>query len=89
MNQRILHTILQILKHQKQPPEVFYIKGCSLKKITKFTRKQLCQSLYFNKFKETLPQVFSCEFCEIFKNTFFTEHLQMTQTTASETFKNK
>ena len=28
--------------------------------------------------KETLGQVFSCEFCEIFKNTFFTEHLQTT-----------
>ena len=28
----------------------------------------------FNK-KETLAQVFSCEFCEISKNTFFTEHL--------------
>ena len=28
--------------------------------------------------KETLAQVFSCEFCEIFKNTFFTEHLQTT-----------
>ena len=25
--------------------------------------------------KETLSQVFSCEFCEISKNTFFTEHL--------------
>ena len=25
--------------------------------------------------KETLAQVFSCEFCEIAKNTFFTEHL--------------
>ena len=24
--------------------------------------------------KQTLPQVFSCEFCEIFKNTFFIEH---------------
>ena len=28
-----------------------------------------------------LAQVFSCEFCEIFKNTFFTEHLR---TSASE-----
>ena len=28
--------------------------------------------------KETLAQVFSCDFCEIFKNTFFTEHLLMT-----------
>ena len=25
--------------------------------------------------KETLTQLFSCEFCKIFKNTFFTEHL--------------
>ena len=26
--------------------------------------------------KETLVQVFSCEFCENFKNTFYTEHLR-------------
>ena len=28
--------------------------------------------------KETLAQVFSCEFSEISKNTFFTEHLWAT-----------
>ena len=28
--------------------------------------------------KEILAQVFSCEFCEISKNTFFTEHLWVT-----------
>ena len=28
--------------------------------------------------KETLAQVFSCEFCEISKNIFFTEHLWAT-----------
>ena len=28
--------------------------------------------------KETLAQVFSCEFCKIFINTFFTEHLRAT-----------
>ena len=28
--------------------------------------------------KETLAQVFSCEFCKISKNTFFTEHLWTT-----------
>ena len=28
--------------------------------------------------KESLAQVFSCEFCQIFKNTFFTEHLRKT-----------
>ena len=32
-------------------------------------------------FSETLAQVFSCEFCEISKKTFFTEHLR---TTASD-----
>ena len=70
---------------------------CSVKKVvlrnfTKFTGKHLCQSLSFNcrpqaNFikKETLAQVFSCEFCKISKNTFFTEHLW---TTASEV-KNK
>ena len=26
--------------------------------------------------KETLAQAFSCEFCEISKNTFFTEHVR-------------
>ena len=28
--------------------------------------------------KEALAQVFSCEFCQIFKNTFFTENLRPT-----------
>ena len=72
---------------QKQPSEVFFKKGV-LKTFAKFAGKQLCQSLYFNKFtgcnftkKEALTQFFSCEFREIFKNTFFTEHLR---TTASD-----
>ena len=38
----------------------------------KFTGKHLCQSLFFLFF------VFACEFCEISKNTFFTEHRQAT-----------
>ena len=28
--------------------------------------------------KETLTQVFSCEFCEISNNTFFTQHIRTT-----------
>ena len=59
-----------------------------LRNFAKFTGKHLCQSLFFNKVagprpqacsfikKETLAQVFSCEFCEISKNTFLTEHLR-------------
>ena len=34
----------------------------------------MCQRLLFNK----VAHVFSCEFCEISKNTFFTEHLWTT-----------
>ena len=56
--------------------------ACSIRKdvlrnSAKFTGKHLCPSLFFDIFikKETLAQVFSCEFCEISKNTFFTEHL--------------
>ena len=33
--------------------------------------------------KKTLAQVFSCEFCEISKNTFFTEHLRTTASDSS------
>ena len=70
---------------------------CSVKKgvlrnFAKFTGKHLYQSLFFNKVsggacnflkKETLTQVFSCEFCEISMNIFLTEHLWAT---ASEAF---
>ena len=74
---------------QKQPPEVFYRKSV-LKNPTKFTRKHLCQRVFFNKVaglrpqasnvikKEALTKVFSCEFCEISRNIFFTEHLRVT-----------
>ena len=47
---------------------MFCKKGV-LRNFAKFTGKHLCQSLFFK--KETLAQVFSCEFCGIFKNTFF------------------
>ena len=37
-------------------------------------RGVLCKKVFL----ETLAQVFSCEFCEVSMNTFFTEHLWMT-----------
>ena len=58
-----------------------------IRNFAKLTGKHLCQSLLFNKvaglrpatlLKEALAQVFSCQFCEISKNTFFTEHLWTT-----------
>ena len=36
--------------------------------------------------KETLAQMFSCEFCEISKNIFFTEHLWTTASVYSVVF---
>ena len=48
-----------------------YVRKGALRNFTKFTGKHLCQNLFFNKVKkETLAQVFSCEFCEISNNTF-------------------
>ena len=47
---------------QKQSAEVFHKKGV-VKNFSKLTRKNLSQNL------------FSCEFCKVFKNTFLTEHL--------------
>ena len=69
---------LFINKGRSSRPKVFCKKGV-LGNFAKFTGKHLCQSLFFNKVaggacnfikKETLAQVFSCEFCEISKNTF-------------------
>ena len=76
-------------------PEVFCRKGV-LENSTKFTGKHQYLSLFFNKVtglrpegchfikKETLAKVFSCEFCEIFKNTFSPEQIR---TTASDSHK--
>ena len=59
-------------------------------KFRKLTGKHLCQSFFFIQIAglrpeastllktETLPLVFSCEFCEIFKNTVLTEQLRIT-----------
>ena len=62
--------------YTKAAVQRFSVKSI-LRNFAKFTGKRLCQSLFFNK-KETLAQVFSCDFCEISKNTFFIEHLWTT-----------
>ena len=74
----------KIISVESSRPRVFCRKGV-LRNFTKFTRKIKCEGLLFNKIagsrpptllkKETLAQTFSCEFCEIFTNIFFTEYL--------------
>ena len=55
--------------------EMFYKLGV-LERFAKFTGRHLCQLSAYNFIKkETLAQVFSCKFCETFKNTLFIEHL--------------
>ena len=62
-----------------------FVKKGVLRNFAKFTKKHLCHTpvpsglrpASFLK-KESLAQLFSCEFCEIYKNTFFTEHLRTT-----------
>ena len=54
---------------------MFYKKAV-LTNFAKFAGKHLCQSLFLK--KETLTQLFSSEFCEICKNTIFTEQLWAT-----------
>ena len=64
---------------QRQLPEMFCKKRCS-QKFCKIQRKipvpdyLACNSIK----KKSLAQVFSCEFCKIFKNTFFIEHIWAT-----------
>ena len=67
VNATYLSDTLKSLRNwsqQKQPREVFYIKSCS--QASNFTKKEI------------LAQVFSYEFCKIYKNTFFTEHPRAT-----------
>ena len=77
----------RVLNTQKQPPEVF------LKNSQSSHEKHMCQSLFIKKHEgliknETPTQVVSCEFCKIFKNTYFEENLR-TATSAVNYFRKK
>ena len=65
--------------------QVISIKKLFLKNYAIFTGKHLCWSLFFlfpeglQLYQKEAPiQVFSCEQCDIFKNTYFKKHLQTT-----------
>ena len=48
------------------------------------TKKEMLQSLEVF-WKETLTQVFSCDICKIFKNTYFEEHSPIFMKTSNNT----
>ena len=70
-------------KYRSSRPVEFCEKGV-VRNFAKSIKKRLGQSPFFNKAagqrdfikKEALAYVFSCEFCKISKNIFFTEHLR-------------
>ena len=71
--QTFLGPFLNTLSHifGSSHPKVFCKKGV-LRNFAKFTGTHLCQSLFLMKFtKETLAEVFSCEFCKSSKNILF------------------
>ena len=81
---------------QKQPPEVIYKKRVlknlnsvekMFLKISQNLQESTCARVSFFNFikKEALAQVFSCEFCEIFKNIISADHIRAT---ASEEVEN-
>ena len=47
-----------------------FFKICAVKNFAKSTRKHPCQSFFLIKLQD-VHKMFSCEFCEICKNTFF------------------
>ena len=54
------------------------LKKKVLLEILQNSQKSTCARVSFFIKKETLAQVFPCEFCKISKNTIFTQHLWTT-----------
>ena len=65
------------LEISQNSQEITCARDSSLIKVTSCYRPEACNVIK----KETLAQVFFCEFCKISQNTFFSEHLC---TTASD-----
>ena len=73
---KVKHQKKTVMKRnlKKQPPEVFCKKGV-LKNFAKFTGKQLCQSLFFNKVGGLWHSCFPVNFVILLRTPFFKEHL--------------
>ena len=77
-----------VYNDNKQPPGVFVRKGF-LKNFTNFaTGKHLCWNFFGLQLyqKEAPAKVFFYEICEIFKNTYFEDHLQTTAALLTHVF---
>ena len=77
-----------MLNAQKEPHETFYKKAVLTSFAVICLLESTCYSLFLNKVvdlgpkacnfikKETLTQVFSYQYCKIFENNYFEEHLE-------------
>ena len=76
-------------KEEKQPPcGKCSVEKDATKKFANYAEKHFCWTLFLIKlrtlitpetlFKKYATQVFSCEICGIFKNTYFDEHIRVT-----------
>ena len=71
---------LDFCRYLRSRPDVLYLKDV-FKYFSKFTGKHMCRNLFLIKLrpatllKYRLSHMFSCDFCEIFKNTFFIKHI--------------
>ena len=70
-----LHMFLMLFIHVEKRlnmrSQMFFTTGV-LKNFAIFTGKHLCWSLFYQRYSKEIPtKVFSCKFCEIFKNMFF------------------
>ena len=67
----------KMMAYPKMAPTEAVFQGCSVNtvflKISQNSQENTCASSCSITKKETLTQVFSCEFCEIFKSTYFYE----------------
>ena len=76
--------VVKLQTYRNSRPELFYgalrtsqnLQGNTFARVS-FLIKLKSEATNFTK-KETLEQVLSCEFYEIFNNTFFIEHLRTT-----------
>ena len=82
---QIFLALWEILLYSRSNLPEMFCKNFVPKNFPKFTGKHMCWSFFFNAVKSWRPatflkktptRVFSCEFCAIFKNTFFIEHLR-------------
>ena len=71
----IIIFILFEIEYRSSRLQLFFRIG-ALKNFANFTGKNQYRSLFLLRLKKETPiQVHSCEICEYFKNTVFTEHL--------------